>query len=1186
VYIPPVAGPKGGKVRVDLCGDVRLEVAGRRRERELPGRLGRALLAYLTLHRQRPVGRSELVHALWRGGTESDRAATLSTLLSALRRTLSPELVQGRSELRLALPADAEVDVERAAVELERARAALDAGDHQTLRTTAEAALDVLELPLLPEFDAEWLDDRRAELEEDRLDALELLAKGALAGGRETLARAKAAARRLVALAPYRESGYELLMEAHAAHGNVAEALQVFERLRQLMRDELGTTPSAELRAAHEGLLARTEAERVAGDPAAAQQSASRAAGPLPMPVPLAKAGRRPFVGREEALAHLREWLQAAAGDERRFAFLAGEPGIGKTSLAATFARQARDSGATVLYGRSDEDTLIPYQPFVDMISHCVVYGGIDELGDELRFELEEIGRLVPELRRHLPVLREPLGGLPETERYRLFEAVITTLARVARGTPLVLIFDDLHWADPPTLRLLRHLARASEPSRLLVVGTYRDVELEPGSPLALLLADVRREEAVERVSLGGLDAAEAGALISTRRGDALPGWAAERLREMTAGNPFFLEETLRVLGESAAEGVAPELALEQLGVPEGVREVLLQRITRLGDGALELLTLAAAAGDPFRPGVLEPAPGRSSEATELLERAVAARLLVEAEEYGSLSFSHALIRNTLYARLSEERRARLHQQIAERLETHRALLRPGPAELARHYFEAREVVGPEKAVRYARDAAQKAARSLAWEQAELQLERALEADAMRDPRDHGERCELLLELGEARLRSGHAAAREAFAEAAELARRRSPHQLARAAIGYGGRYYELGVIDQALIALLRDALAALGDESDDLRARVLARLAEILHFAGDAAAALELAANAVDLARRLGDDEVLAATLAGRHVSLLHISHLGERVLVSSELLEVARRIGDAEREMQARHARIYDLLELGDLPAVRAEVDALATLAGELRQPLFLHFVVGWRCVLAQIEGRLDEAERLATQSFEMRRRLETHDADSVYAVQIFMIRRAQGRLFELLPAVVELVERFPWLDAWLAGLPVAYLAGGEEDRAREELTRMRERLHSIPHDFYWLTAMSLLAEAAVGLDEAEPAAELYELLAPYADRSVQSAYVGSSGPVARLLGLLAGTTGDRDAAVAHLEHALERSSATGAVIFELRSSAELAELLATSEDADDRRRASGLVADAVSRARELGIEPVVQGLERHVA
>ena len=1113
------------QISIELCGEMRLDVAGRRRERELPGRLGRVLLAYLALHHHRAVTRDELIEALWPSGAPADPAGTLSTLLSGVRRCVGADLLRGRSELRLALPADAQLDVETAATRVERSRAALGAGDAGAAAAEAEAALDVLERGLLRGVDVPWLDAFRRELEDERLDALELLARAGLAAGEAGIRRSHWASRQIISLAPFRESGYALLMDAQAAHGNTAEALETYERLRRLMRDELGATPSPELRAAHQRLLDRTVE--------APERSAMRA--PPPLPAALERAAGRPLVGRAGAAALLRRRFAAAAAGERRFVLLAGEPGIGKTTLAAAIGREAHERGdAVVLYGRSDEEAPAPYQPFAEMIGHCFSHGPVEELAGELQPELEELSRLVPAVRRWLPSARVSPSGLPDVERYRLFEAMVAALTAIARRGTLLLVCDDLQWADQPTLRLLRHVARAATPEQLLFVGAYRDVEAPPEAPLAGVIADLRREQLLDVVALEGLDLGE------TERLTELHGGTARRLRELTGGNPLFLGEMRRMLEEADDPG----RALDELVVPEGVSEVVVRRAARLGDPAVQILTLAAVAGPTFRAALLEQAADAPPGAVvDALDRAVAAGMLATTDDPDRLTFAHALIREALYARLSDARRVRLHRLVAETLEAHRAELRPDVAELAHHFFQARHLGGVEPAIRYAREAADRAAESLAWEDEARQLERALDADRLREPSDGADRTELLLALGEALTRAGHAPARTVFATAAALARGRAPEQLARAAIGYGGRYYEAGVIDPKLIELLREALDSVRPEEGELRSRLVARLAEIMHFAGSPEASLRLSGEAVALAEQLGDDEALAAALAGRHVSLLHIAHLDERLVVSRRLLALADAAGDPEREMQALQARVFDLLCAGDLARARQDLERLDALARELRQPLFAHFVVGWRGAFAQLAGRFEEAERLAGESYEMRRALGTQDAESVFAAQMFMIRRAQGRLGEILPAVVEAVERHPALAAWRAALPVAHLAAGDEPRARLELERLLDGLDAIPRDFFWLAALTLIAEASAALRVPGAAERLYGELAPFASRWVQVGYAASDGPVARSLGLLAAARGDVPRAAAHFEQALGLCTAAGAAAFEARARADLA-------------------------------------------
>jgi len=1112
-------------VTVQLRGEIRLDVEGSRVEGRLPGRLGRALLAYLVLNRHRPVTRDELMGALWPESVPRDPAATLSTLLSGLRRALGAELLQGRSELRLELPPGALVDVEVAAAALEAARAALPR-DPEAAAGHAQVALDIYESDLVPLFDAPWLEECRRAQEDHRLEALELLAEASLAVGGEGPVRAQLAARQLVELAPFRESGHALLMRAHAARGNQAEALQSFERLRVLLRDELGSSPSPELRALHERVLAAADA---VVEPVGEQE--------LPLQPVLAKTDDAAFVGRRDALDTLRRALAAASRGERRCVLAAGEPGIGKTCLARAVGREAHAGGAIVLYGRSDEEPLAPYQPFVDMISHLVLSGQLDRHGDALRFELEELGRFVPELRRQVPPSRETSGNLPDTERYRLFEAMTSMLAQVAGERTLVLIFDDLHWADRPTLLLLRHLIRSAEPRRLLALGAYRDVEVEPASPLAQVLADARLELPLESIQLEGLDRHETEALIYAVQGGARPGLAA-RLHHHTGGNPFFLEESLRSIDDPA-------------GVPPGVREVVLRRVARLGPHAQEVLGAAAVLGPSFQAAAIPPIPTVTrEEAMDLLDRAVAGRLLATADRGSRLTFAHDLIRRTLYDEVGPIVRTQLHDRIAQTLEYRRKELRPRPAELAHHFYEARHSLGPEPALRYARRAADNAAGALAWEDAAAHLERALELDELREPPDPADRCELLLKLGDMRLRAGQPDFSAAFADAAECARGRSSAQLARAAIGYAGFYYEAGVVDQTLIDLLRETLLALDrDEEQDLHVRVLARLAEVLHFAGDELLSMEAGAEAVDIARELGDDRVLTAALQGAHTSLLHAAHLSDRLAVSAEVIEVSRRAHDRAGTLMGLQDRIFDLIQSGRIVEARAHHEELKQVADELRQPFFAHLAVGWSASFAQMEGRLDEAERLAAESAVMRTRMETRDAESVFAAQLFMIRIAQGRLHELVDAVEQFIEEYPVLAVWRSGLPLVYISAGREDDARRELERMVADLDKVPRDFFWLAAMWALGEASAKLAHPEASAVLYDTLEPYAGCIVQVGYAGCLGPVSRVLGLLAAARGDRETAVAHLEYALAMTAASGLRLFEEQARAELNELATAS-------------------------------------
>jgi class 3 adenylate cyclase len=371
----------------------------------------------------------------------------------------------------------------------------------------------------------------------------------------------------------------------------------------------------------------------------------------LPMPALLTRAGRI-FVGRDEELERLlRLWKKAVAG-ERRVALLAGEPGIGKTRLAVELAGAVRDSGGVVLAGRCDEDLGVPYQPFVEALRHYVTGAEERRLG---RYA-GELVRLLPDLAQLVGDLPEPLRSDPETERYRLFDALAAWLSDVSTEAPVLLVLDDLHWAAKPTLLLLRHVLRFPEPLRLLVVATYRDSDVGRGHPMSDLLAELRRDGGVDRLALTGLDTPAVAAFIETAAGHSLDDEAAQELPRVvwreTEGNPFFVAEVLRHLSESRAieqrEGRwVLNAAVGELGIPEGVRDVVGRRLSRLAQSTNRVLATAAVVGLEFEPAVVERAGGvGEDELLAALEEATLARLLVEAPG-PRYRFAHALVRAT-----------------------------------------------------------------------------------------------------------------------------------------------------------------------------------------------------------------------------------------------------------------------------------------------------------------------------------------------------------------------------------------------------------------------------------------------------------------------------------------------------------------------------------------------------------
>ena len=493
----------------------------------------------------------------------------------------------------------------------------------------------------------------------------------------------------------------------------------------------------------------------------------------------------RLLAGRVEQTDALAQAFKAATAGERRITFLAGEPGIGKTRLAAELAVEAHGQGAVVLYGRCDEELSVPYQPWVEALTHLVEHAP-DALVERLvERHGPELVLLVPQLRWRFPDMRTSADTDAETERYMQLQAVTAGISMLAEESPVLLVLDDLHWADKQTLTLLRHVfTNVASQASVMVVGTYRDSDLSGGHPLIDSVAALRREPGVELIKVGGLDDLEMVQLVEISGGQELDDDAREmavNLRRETAGNPFFAHEILRNMVESGDlylddEGTwIVKDTFDNLTLPQSVRDVVAQRIARLGEESLKALTAAAVVGREFDLALLSIVTGLDEDdLLDHLEAAVTAGILAEVPGGDErFRFLHTLARTTLAADLSDGRKRRTHRKIAEALETTTGD-DPGDriGELATHWMAAAAPVDEAKAINYARLAGQQALRSLAPDEAIRWFTMALEHLDLADDPEDPMRAGLLVELGTAQQHVGDPAYRQTLLDAGTLAQR------------------------------------------------------------------------------------------------------------------------------------------------------------------------------------------------------------------------------------------------------------------------------------------------------------------------------------------------------------------------------------------------------------------------------
>ncbi len=900
-----------------------------------------------------------------------------------------------------------------------------------------------------------------------------------------------------------------------------------------------------------------------------------------------------PFVGRTAELEKLRTLLPRAEGEGRRVVLLGGEPGSGKSRLAREFSAEAAREGALVLYGACDAVVRTPYGPFAEALERLARVVDPAELRPAMGTGGGELTRLLPDLSARVGELPPPVKADPDTERHRLHAAVTDVLEAVGRRRPVILVIEDGHWADAPTLLLLRHLARAAWTGRVLLFATFRDSEADLPEALAQTLADLRRSDDVVRLRLPGLsdhDVSEFVERTTHGRLDAkqLPE-VARAMTDLTAGNPFLVCELWRALVETGVIEVVDGCmwltrSVSALGTPESVREVVSERLARLAPATTGLLEVAAIAGAEFELDVVRSGSGISErEFVPALDEAIRSGIIEELPGRRLVfKFAHELVRRAVYDRLTSVRRAELHLRVGEAREASGARSSRALADLAYHFAAAAPLGEAERAIEYSVLAARAATEALAFEEAAALLRVALELGIDLPPK----RAEVLLELGTARHLAGKAIdALDAFRSAAEIARELDDAELlARAAIGYEEASWRPG-IDQGAVGLLEEATAALGDQESELRVGLLSGLARALDMRGHHERGAIVRDNAIALARRLDDDAGLATVLVRSYWS--HgTSPIAEIIEMLTEARAIGEQLGDPEVQAEAMSWRVPAFVTIADIASARREVSKLREMAEVTRQPFMVHVAEHYGAAIALADGRLDAAEAMARRSEEAGRLLTGRDASGTYGIQMFSLRREQGRLAELAPVIRILAADQREHGPWRPGLASLLVELGMEAEAQRELARIASAGLEPLRESLWLASLTYVTDACAAVGDEATAALVYGELAPLTGMNVMIGHlVAYYGAADRYLGMLATTLGEWELAEDHFERAMALNRGMQAMTWLAHTEYEYARMmLARRAGGDgDRRKAASLLAEADELAAGIGMATLRSRIRR---
>jgi DNA-binding CsgD family transcriptional regulator len=897
------------------------------------------------------------------------------------------------------------------------------------------------------------------------------------------------------------------------------------------------------------------------------------------------------FVGRRVEVDALCAALDVACAGGGRLVLLAGEPGIGKTRTALELTSHAADRNARIVVGRCHEESgAPPHWPWVQILRTIAAVCDADALRADLDAGASDIADIVPEIRARLPDLDPPASlSDPAGTRFRLFGSIARFLINNSRRQALVLVLDDLHWADVPSLRLLEFLAQEIASSRLLVVGTYRETELSRQHRLSDTLGALARVPHAVRLHLSGLDADDVRRFIASVAGMAPPAWLVSAIHSQTEGNPLFVREVTRLLareGHFSAAAIPPSIRL-----PEGVREVIGRRLNLLPAACNDILAVAAVIGREFSLDVLVRAcqPQIEDAVLEALDEAIVAHI-VEEPSSGQYQFTHALVRITLYDELRTGQRRRLHRTVGEALEAlHRRDPAPVLADLAHHFRAAGMAADVERALDYTVRAGRSADSALAFEEAIVLFQNALDLLDTLGIDDPEQRCGVLLLLGNAQRKSNeYPRALQSLLAAVDIARARGLGILfADAVYSLADAAWRLDA--QRLVAsgpLLEEALAGVPEAETGLRIKLIGSLARDRLHTGQLNESTALASRAIAMARQFGDPVALATSLAVLADLPWQPSENLKMLAEASDMADLGERAGDLEVALRAQFRRAWLLLELGDIEAAVSATETMNRLNARLRQTFFKLFELGLKASIALMRGALDEAEDLILQTLRAQPGLKATVTDPV-SLLIFTLRREQGRLRELGPMVGTFVRQNAEATTWRPGLALMYVELGDLAAAAKVLAGLAAHdFAALPRDGRLATCLIYLAEVCGALGDATRAAVLYRLLLPWRGYNiVMGGGTGCWGASGRFLGILATTKGNWQEAEQHFAEAIAMNERIGALAPLAHTYCDLAEMLLRRGQPGDGARAGAHLREANRRAKALGLVALAARAAAHL-